>query len=324
MRTYASYYYATMRHGPSEEHAGCGCDLLCGEDEGALGEDSAPSFALPGDDDPEFPDDSDESIAGFIEGESQYSPGFDYPDRFRSRSLDPFARAESVAWILKVKEYYSFRPLTAYLAVNYVDRFLSRHHLPENGWALQLLAVTCLSLAAKMEETMVEDARYIFEPRTIRRMELLVLTSLNWRLRSVTPFTFVDFFAYKIDSSGKYAKYLVSRATQIILATIQDVDFLDHCPSSMAAAAIICATDETPALAFINPEIAVTWCIGLTEEGISNCYQLMQQIAIGIIQRKQPMILSQLRVTTSTVNLGPGVSSSSSSPPSKRRKLNSN
>jgi hypothetical protein len=55
-----------------------------------------------------------------------------------------------------VQEYYGFLPLTAYLAVNYMDRFLSLHRLPqEDGWAMQLLAVTCLSLAAKMEETLV-------------------------------------------------------------------------------------------------------------------------------------------------------------------------
>jgi cyclin D1/2/4 len=42
------------------------------------------------------------SIAELIGGEAQYSPRPDYPDRLRSRSIDPAARAESVAWILKV------------------------------------------------------------------------------------------------------------------------------------------------------------------------------------------------------------------------------
>lgn len=50
-------------------------------------------------------------------------------------------------------------------------------------------------------------------------MELLVLNSLNWRLRSVTPFTFINFFVHKIDPAGKYARSLVSRVTEITLAT---------------------------------------------------------------------------------------------------------
>ncbi|XP_010913507.1 cyclin-D2-1 isoform X1 [Elaeis guineensis] len=312
---------------PLSDDSGSCCDLLCGEDAGALAYDS-PGYST----EPEFPEDSDESIAGFIEGETDYSPRFDYSDRFRSRSLDPFARQESVAWILKVHEYYRFRPLTAYLAVNYVDRFLSSHRLPQsNGWALQLLSVACLSLAAKMEETLVpslldlqvEGTRFIFEPRTICRMELLVLTALNWRLRSVTPFTFIDFFAYKADPTGTHARYLVSRATHIILAMIHDIDFLNHCPSSIAAAAIICAADETQDLAFVNPGRAASWCIGLTEEAISSCCQLMNRVAIEHKQRKPPMILSQLRVTT-PLSMGSGVSSSSSSPPNKRRKLDDN
>lgn len=32
--------------------------------------------------------------------------------------------------LVQVYTYYNFRPLTAYLAVNYLDRFLSRYELP--------------------------------------------------------------------------------------------------------------------------------------------------------------------------------------------------
>ncbi|XP_040383491.1 cyclin-D2-1 isoform X3 [Oryza brachyantha] len=264
------------------------------------------------------------SIAELIGGEAEYSPRSDYPDRLRSRSIDPAARAESVSWILKVQEYYGFLPLTAYLAVNYMDRFLSLRHLPDQGWAMQLLAVACLSLAAKMEETLVpslldlqqvECTRYVFEPQTICRMELLVLTALNWRLRSITPFTFIDFFACKVDPRGKHTRYLIARATQMVLATIHDIEFLDHCPSSMAAAAVLCATGETPSLASLNPELAVNWCIGLAEEGISSCYQLMQQLVIGNVQRSA--------AAAAAVNLfsDEGLSCNSSSPPpAKRRK----
>ncbi|XP_074558742.1 cyclin-D2-1-like isoform X2 [Curcuma longa] len=233
------------------DDAAC-CDLLCSEDASELADDSggeAAAACLPYS---AFPDYSDESIAGFIEAAADYSPARGYPDRFRSNSLDSSARQEAVGWILKVHSYYHFRPLTAYLSVNYMDRFLSSHRLPQNEWALQLLSVACLSLAAKMEETLlpslldlqVEDAKFIFEPRTILRMELLVLTALNWRLRSVTPFTFIDFFVHKIDPVGKYTRYLIAWATEITLATMKDIRFLSHCPSSLAAAAIILATNE--------------------------------------------------------------------------------
>lgn len=66
------------------------------------------------------------------------------------------ARDEAVEWMLKVVRYYSFSALTAVLAVNYLDRF--RHGFQshrEKPWMTQLAAVTCLSLAAKVEETQV-------------------------------------------------------------------------------------------------------------------------------------------------------------------------
>ena len=66
------------------------------------------------------------------------------------------ARCEAVEWILKVNSHYSFTALTAVLAVNYLDRFLSSDHLQkEKPWMAQLAAVSCLSLAAKVEETQV-------------------------------------------------------------------------------------------------------------------------------------------------------------------------
>lgn len=107
----------------------------------------------------------------------------------------------------------------------------------------QLLAVACVSLAAKMEETAVPqcldlqvgrgcsalqrrctpflslscscmcnnnqvgvgDARYVFDAKTVQRMELLVLTTLNWRMQAVTPFSYVDYFLNKLSNGGSTA-----------------------------------------------------------------------------------------------------------------------
>ena len=71
------------------------------------------------------------------------------------RSLSS-ARKEAVEWILKVNAHYGFCPLTSILAVNYLDRFLSSFHCQnDKPWMFQLAAVTCLSIAAKVEETHV-------------------------------------------------------------------------------------------------------------------------------------------------------------------------
>ncbi|GAV92220.1 Cyclin_N domain-containing protein [Cephalotus follicularis] len=101
-------------------------DLLCGEDSGIFSGVQSTECSS----DLESPSFADESIAGFIEDERHFVPGVDYLARFESHSLDASAREESVAWILKVQAYYNFQPLTAYLSVNYLDRFLYSHRLP--------------------------------------------------------------------------------------------------------------------------------------------------------------------------------------------------
>ncbi|PIA40380.1 hypothetical protein AQUCO_02500226v1 [Aquilegia coerulea] len=311
----------------SSSYSDCFSDLICDEDADVLLTEKSPGYF----EEFEFPDDIDESIAGFVEGEGDYVPRFDYPARFQSQSLDASARQESIAWILKVQAFYQFQPLTAYLSVNYMDRFLASRGLPEaKGWPLQLLSIACLSLAAKMEEPLVpslvdlqvEGTKFIFEPRTICRMELLVLTALDWRLRSITPFTFIDYFASKIDSSGSCIGFLISRATQVILNAIQGINFLDYSPSSVAVASIIHAGKELPNLCLVTPGNAVAWCQGLSKDRIMECYQLMQEVVVGQKQRKPPKVLPQHRVMTHTDFDSGDSSSSSSSFSNKRRKLN--
>ncbi|XP_041015697.1 cyclin-D1-1 [Juglans microcarpa x Juglans regia] len=305
----------------------CFSDLLCGEESGFLSGDS-PECSL---DLLESRSCGEESIADFIEDERNFVPGFDYLARFRSQSLDASAREESVAWILKVQAYYNFQPLTTYLSVNYLDRFLYSRRLPHtNGWQLQLLSVACLSLAAKMEELLVpslldlqvEGAKYIFAPSTISRMELLVLSVLDWRLRSITPFSFIGYFACKLDSTGTHYGFLVSRATEIILSNIQEASFLEYWPSCIAAAAILCAAGEIPNLSLVNPEHAESWCDGLHKEKIIGCYRLMQEFVVDNSRRRPPKILPQLRVTISGRVRSSDSSSSCTSSSNKRRKLN--
>lgn len=65
-------------------------------------------------------------------------------------------RGEAVEWMLGVSAHHGFSTLTVILAIDYVDRFLSRLLVKnDKPWIIQLLAVACLSLAAKVEETYV-------------------------------------------------------------------------------------------------------------------------------------------------------------------------
>lgn len=94
-----------------------------------------------------------------------------------------------------------------------------------------MLSVACLILAAKMEECEVPLFTYFpvpdyeFDSKLIQRMELLVLISLEWKMRLVTPFDFLPFFLSKLCHQNASTN-LVSRATDLVFALIKGIKFL--------------------------------------------------------------------------------------------------
>ncbi|XAR52935.1 hypothetical protein NMG60_11021271 [Bertholletia excelsa] len=226
------------------------------------------------------------AINRLIDSERLHMP---HPDYIRDRSIDLTARQDSINWILKVHAHYRFRPETAFLSVNYFDRFLSTQSLPQaNGWPFQLLSVACLSLAAKMEEPHVPllldlqvfEPGFVFEPRTVQRMELWVMAHLDWRLRTVTPFDYLGYFVTKLPSSASNSEHkpdclrsILSSSSDLILKTIRAIDFLGFPPSTIAAAAVISAAGESVDLPGTFYEIA-------NKEMVRSCHQLMEEYLV--------------------------------------------
>ncbi|XP_039068599.1 cyclin-D1-1-like isoform X1 [Hibiscus syriacus] len=236
-----------------------------------------------------YPKTDEKVISKLIDSESHHMPSPDYLRRCQERSVDVIARQDSINWILKVNACYHFSPVTAFLSVNYFDRFLSSRDLPPaNGWPLQLLSVACLSLAAKMEEPQVPSLlelqtfhpRFIFEPKTIQRMELHVMAVLNWRLRSVTPFDYLRYFISKLTSCSTRLpdsfSLIVSAASDLILSTMRVIDFLQFAPSTVAAAAVLCATGNS----FECPGGGAFLHENVNAEMVRSCHQLMDEYLI--------------------------------------------
>lgn len=197
---------------------------------------------------------TDEYLASMLNRENQFFLGIDYLKRLRCGDLDLVARNQAIDWIHKVQSHYNLGPLCVYLSVNYLDRFLSAYELPNGkAWMMQLLAVSCVSIAAKMEETdvplsidlQVGDSKFVFEAKTIQRMELLVMSTLKWRMQSVTPFSFIDYFLYKLSGDQMPPRSLISQAIQLIISTIKGIDLMEFRPSEIAAAVAIFVTQET-------------------------------------------------------------------------------
>ncbi|XP_020586678.1 cyclin-D4-1-like isoform X2 [Phalaenopsis equestris] len=208
-----------------------------------------------------FPLQTEECLFALLEKESELLPARDYAEKLRSGALDMCVRKDAVDWIRKVHAYYSFGPVSAYLSVNYLDRFLCGYELPQGkAWMTQLLAVACLSLAAKMEETEVPlsldlqigNAKYVFEAKTIQRMELLVLSTLKWRMKSVTPFSFLDYFIHIFNDGNSPKELEIHRCVELILCTVKGIRFLEFRPSEVAAAVSLTAFSDVETVCLGN------------------------------------------------------------------------
>ena len=74
-----------------------------------------------------------------------------------------------------------------------------------------------------LPDLQVLEPRFVFEPRTIQRMELRVMATLNWRLRSVTPFDYLHHFIRKLPSRSTLLpdsfSSVISASSDLILST---------------------------------------------------------------------------------------------------------
>ncbi|CAL9088685.1 unnamed protein product [Musa textilis] len=173
-------------------------------------------------------------------------------DHAIASTIDIAVRRDAVSLILQAQfTCNDADPFLTYLAVNYVDRFLSKRQIPrEKPRIVRLLSVSCLSLASKMTETHFPLAHFQgeegspFDSRTIRRMEMLILGALDWRMRSITPFSFLRFFvAFFSPTHPSLLRALRSRASLTILRVQDEIKMMEFKPSVIAAAALLSAAN---------------------------------------------------------------------------------
>lgn len=124
--------------------------------------------------------------------EGAYSPDPDYFDRCQP-DISNMMRAILMDWMMEVCNEFTLKRETYHYAANFVDRFLSiRKNVRKEE--LQLLGVTAMFMAAKMEEVysprVADFAKSTDNGYTVQqivKMEKLMLRELGWR---ITPPTY--------------------------------------------------------------------------------------------------------------------------------------
>ncbi|XP_077242125.1 putative cyclin-D6-1 [Tasmannia lanceolata] len=235
-----------------------------------------------------FHDNQSETVSSLFSTESDHMPLESTCESFKTKDFNVSVRHESISLIRKAQFSCEIDPFTAYLAVNYLDRFISRQEMPQGkAWILKLISLTCLSLAAKMKKTLFcltdfqSEEGFIFDSQTIRRMELVILGALKWRMRSVTPFAFVCFFLSFFEVNDPPLKrVLKARATEIILKAQNEIKLLQYKPSLIGASALLSACHELLPLQYPCFQKAISSCIYLDKEKLLDCYNLIQDVVI--------------------------------------------
>ncbi|XP_073525947.1 cyclin-A1 [Phyllobates terribilis] len=144
-----------------------------------------------------------------------------------------------VDWLAEVREEYKLRSETLFLAINYLDRFLSCMSVLRGK--LQLVGTAAILLASKYEEIYppdVDEFVYItddtYTKNQLLRMEHLLLKVLAFDLTVPTINQFLLQYIHK-QSGGTRAEHLAMYMAELTL--LQEEPFLKYLPSVTAAAA---------------------------------------------------------------------------------------
>ncbi|XP_029125073.1 putative cyclin-D6-1 [Cajanus cajan] len=220
------------------------------------------------------------TISKLFASESDHMPS---PNCLSSTHFHVSFRSEAISLILQVQFSCNLDLIVAYLAINYLHRFVSSQEIPPGKpWFLRLLVISCLSLASKMKNTTIsfldtQKEGCNFKVQNIQKMELLILGALKWRVRSITPFSFLHFFLSLAEIKDQTLKQaLKERASEIIFNAQNDIKFLEYKPSTIAATALIFASHELFPKQYSILRASITACEYLDEEMLPKCFDLMQ------------------------------------------------
>ncbi|MBA0694413.1 hypothetical protein Goari_004713 [Gossypium aridum] len=225
-------------------------------------------------------------ISALFSSESDHMPSHNYFLSLKSNDSFVSFRQEAISLILRAQHSCNIDRYTTYLATNYMDRFVSRQEIPQgNQWVLRLLVIATISLASKMKEQHFSSSNFqreegfIFDAPAIQRMELLILDALNWRMRSVTPLSFICFFISLFElKDPPLRQALKDRATNIIFQACNEIKLQEFKPSIIAASALLMASHELFPLQFPSFETSILSCRHVNKENQLKCFNAMQEM----------------------------------------------
>uniref|UniRef100_A0A061S9R1 Cyclin A n=1 Tax=Tetraselmis sp. GSL018 TaxID=582737 RepID=A0A061S9R1_9CHLO len=202
--------------------------------------------------------------------------------------VSPWMRGVLIDWLVEVCDEYKLVPETLYLAVSYIDRYLSV--VPVKSTKLQLVGVACLLVAAKYEEIyppQVDEFCYITD-HTYSRTELIraerhILQTLGFELTVPTTRVFLRRYA-KAAQFDKKTDFLAQYIAELSLLDYGMVSFL---PSQVAAAAVMVSR-----LTLGMPiwDVTLQYYTGYSPRELQTCVQALHKCFTNSRKAKLPAV----------------------------------
>ncbi|KAF4374071.1 hypothetical protein F8388_007977 [Cannabis sativa] len=186
----------------------------------------------------------DEELLSLFSKEEQLKQTHYYLFPHSSSTLS-LVRRQAVEWVLKVNAHYGFTALTAVLAINYLD----------------------------------SDAKYMFEAKTIQRMELLVLSTLQWKMHPVTPLSFLDHIIRRLGLKSHLHWEFLRRCERLLLSLVSDSRFVCYLPSVLATATMMRVIDHVEPCKAIDYQNQLLGVLKINKEKVNDCYNLIIELS---------------------------------------------
>jgi len=161
------------------------------------------------------------------------------------RDINKKMRSILVDWLIEVHHRFKLQPLTLWLCINLLDRYLMQVQVARSK--LQLVGVSALLIACKYEEIYPPEVRdcvyitdYAYEREEVLGMEREILVTLDYQIMVPTGYTFMSRYLNCIAASERtrnLAAYYAER-------NLQEYDMLLTAPHRFAAAAIYAALKQ--------------------------------------------------------------------------------
>lgn len=202
----------------------------------------------------------------------------------RQEDINEKMRGILIDWILEVHHKFKLQPLTLWLTVNILDRYLDVVQVRRTK--LQLVGVTALLIASKYEDVFAPEIKdcvyitdYAYKKEEVFAMETSILSTLNYEIFVPTGYHFLVRYLDAIQASDRLrflAFYYAER-------NLQEYDSLKEKPHVFVAAALYAALVQTKSSKSNRWDSIPTWSktlqdeTGLKESQLTRCARLIVQ-----------------------------------------------